>query len=344
MRFCLLLVLFAPFGGCQYFRNPWTMPRPDVFTSAPTLPAILEHVNQNSAKVQSLRTSGAELTSSMSSFGAGADVFLERPQQFRLRAGRTLTGTQVDLGSNSQELWIWVGGLVTGGEPAMYFSRHDQLQQTAARQMIPIEPAWMVDAFGLPTFRDSDQHTGPSPVGKGRQEVRTTQQTPFGPLGKITIVDERYGDVLEQHLYDPQGKLMASSLTSNYAVDPLSGAWLPHQIEIRFPAMQSSITLNVKQWEVNKLEPPQSQLFVRPQYPNTRYFDLASVQPAQGAQSGAPAAAPQGRTPGRFERGGLLQGRAPAASSPYRGVENMAPTLQGRAPTTSGAQGWRPAR
>ncbi len=52
----------------------------------------------------------------------------------------------LDVGSNSELFWFWVREAPTR---AVLFSRHDQFAQSAAAQILPIEPTWLPEALGL---------------------------------------------------------------------------------------------------------------------------------------------------------------------------------------------------
>jgi outer membrane lipoprotein-sorting protein len=279
MRRTTVLVLtacLASGGGC-HFLEPYWNPRPETFETTPRLEQVLENVNQNSAKVQSLAASRTSISSSMSPVSASADIYLARPRNFRLQAGTALTGTQFDLGSNDREVWAWLGGMATGDVPTLLYCSQEQFPASDLRRIVPVDTAWLVDAFGLPTFSPADRHTGPVPNGKGRLEIRSLQETAGGAFTRLTIVDERYGDVLEQHVYDARGQLLASALTSDHDQDAATGAWLPRNIEVRFPTLQSTLQLQVDRWQVNTLGPEQAGVFERPIYPGTRAVDVGTA-------------------------------------------------------------------
>ena len=78
----------------------------------------------------------------------------------------------------------------------MYFCRHDQFAASPARQMVPIQPDWLIDALGVSTFDPSLPHQGPYPLPDGRLEIRTIKETPEGTITKRTILDASQGWVL----------------------------------------------------------------------------------------------------------------------------------------------------
>ena len=110
----------------------------------------------------------------------------QRPCFFRLRADTGFTGQEVDLGSNAQLFWFWVK---RNEPPAVYYCRHDQFATSQARQMIPIEPNWLIEALGTMEIDPNLNHDGPYPAPdkSNRICIRTIFTTPEGPNKKITV-------------------------------------------------------------------------------------------------------------------------------------------------------------
>jgi hypothetical protein len=129
---------------------------------------------------------------------------------------------------------------------------------------MPVEPEWLVEALGLPTFQPFEEHQGPEPVGAGRLQVRSRRRTAAGEMTKITVVDAQRGLVLAQHLYDAQNRLIASAVTSNHIHDGLSGANLPRQIELQLPTTQMQLRTDVVDWKINTLGPEQADIWALP--------------------------------------------------------------------------------
>lgn len=277
-------------GGAQCMR-PLTQPPviygPRVLTEHPTTQDVIQVVNANSALIRSLYTTDA----TMSVPGAPslrANLALERQKKLRLRAETALTGAEVDMGSNDELFWFWVR---RNPPPTLYYCRHDKFATSAAKQIVPVDPEWLLDAIGLVTFDAYHQHSAPQKNRNGKWEVRTTLPDPAGgaPLTKVTVVDDARGFVLEQHMYDSRGTLIASALTSRHWRDPGSGAIVPQVIDINWPSTQFSLKFDVRTWTVNNLQADPKQLFTMPSFPGWAVVDLADPSNRSG---GAPAASP----------------------------------------------------
>ena len=264
----LLLLWTACGSACpRQEMLPYTLP-----PSAP-LDQLTGAVNYNTAKVQTLATTQA----SLSVPGAPSlplNIAFVPPLRFRMRASMPFTGPEVDIGSNDELFWFWIR---RSQPPALYYCRHDQFAASAARQIMPVEPQWIIEALGLPTFSPADQPQGPFPVGQGRVQIRTVRHSAVGDLTKVTVLDERRGLVLEQDLYDRAGARVASALTSGHYRDPVTGAILPTKIEIQYPSANLSLQITASGYQVNTMGQANTALWTKPQYAGFPDVDLASM-------------------------------------------------------------------
>jgi hypothetical protein len=140
---------------------------------------------------------------------------------------------------------------------------------------MPVAPEFIPQAMGLVRFDPADQPQGPFPVGAGRLQIRSVYHGALGDLRKITVVDSQRGVVLEQHLYDTRNTRVASSFTSNFHRDPVTGAVLPKHVEIQYPSTQFDLKIDMVDIQVNVLGPQNAQLWVKPEYPGYPNVNLA---------------------------------------------------------------------
>ena len=243
---------------------------PPVLEPQPNLADLFAAINRNAAKVRSLKTTDANVAISASGMPAAnvtAIIALERPRRFRMKATHMFLGLAADIGSNDELSWFWAKMFQP---PALYFCRHDQIHQSQARRIMPLEPEFLVEAFGLTSIglNPAEQHQGPTPIGNGRLRIDTIRQSPSGPLKKVTIVDGKSAIVLEQHLFDQQGRLVISAITSQHRRDPLSGAWLPRKIDLTSNVMGQKVAMSIQitNLEVNTLGPNDAELWQKPDY------------------------------------------------------------------------------
>lgn len=284
----VLTALFAASGAdCpyRYFLRPQYEPAPIVFQTPPTLEQIIDYVNSGTARVQQLQTTGAHLSTDGMMVSLRADIALERPKRFRLQAG--LAGPEIDIGSNEEIFWFWA----KRGEPAaVYFCRHDQFQYAAARQILPVQPDWIVEALGLVYFDPTLDHRGPFPRGADQLEIHTIIPTPEGNLTKVTVLDAQHAWVLQQQIYDSRRQLIASAIATRHRYDPIAGVSLPRQVDIQLPPAELSFRIQVSDYLVNQLNGNPQQLWAMPQIEGYPLVDLAgpSVSPAAAHPNGYP--------------------------------------------------------
>jgi hypothetical protein len=266
------LLLFSASGAsCPWMLRQPGAPIPQVLPTAATLDQVIMAVNDNTARARS----GVATQAYLSVPGAprlSAALAFETPRRFRLKGRTTISGDELDVGMNDELFWLWVK---RGIPPALYFCRHDQFAGSSARRIMPVEPEWLVEALGLPTFQPFEEHQGPVPVGAGRLEIRSRRRTATGEMTKITVVDAHRALVLAQHLYDAQNRLIATAVTSNHIRDGLSGVNLPRQIDLQLPTTQLQMRIDVVDWQINALGPEKAELWTRPAPPGAQHVDLA---------------------------------------------------------------------
>ena len=248
-----------------------TMPLPRALPPQPSLDQVITAVHDNTQRVRSLMCTQAVLVVP----GVprlSARVACEPPRRFRLQAQTSLTGPELDIGSNDDLFWLW---LRQHQPPIIAFCRHDQYAQSQARRLLPIRADWMPELLGLVNFRAEDAHDGPYPQADGRIEVRSRIDSGDGELLKSTILDGTTGLVAEQHLFTLAGERLASVRTSRYRVDPPSGAAVPHLVEVSWPASGVDFKLELSTVTVNGASPDPAQLWQMPAYPGYEPVDLA---------------------------------------------------------------------
>jgi hypothetical protein len=268
-----------------------TMPLPRTLPAQPTLDQIIATVHDNPQRVKSYVATQATLAVPGVPRLA-ARVACEPPRRFRLQARTSISGEELDLGSNDDLFWLWIR---QHQPPVTLFCRHDRYDVSPARRMIPIRAEWMPELLGLVQFRPHDRHEGPYPLPDGRIEIRSWIVPPNASAAdevrKSTILDGITGLVLEQHLFSSAGQPLASVRTSRHLVDPPSGAALPRMVEVHWPASDVSgevqFTLELTSITTNMPTGDPTQLWRMPARPGFTPVDIADL-PAAGPAAAAP--------------------------------------------------------
>jgi outer membrane lipoprotein-sorting protein len=288
-------LICASGATCQrpLMMNPFAAPgpaAPQVLAENASREQIIAAVNQNSAKIQSLSATSVAITISdmMGLPILSGNIAAERPNRFRLTAGTTF-GQEVDLGSNDELFWLWVK---RNQPPAVYFCRHEQFASSAIRQVMPIEPTWLLATLGIIDIDPASVFDGPLPSarGAGTVELRTWLPSAGGTLQRVLVIDARRAWVLEQHVYDQAGTtLIASTVAETHRYYEREQASLPERVAIRLPSAGIAMKINLGVMQLNQLAGDRAQLWALPTFEGYPQYDLGGAAPGTPFP-GAPAA------------------------------------------------------
>jgi hypothetical protein len=287
---CLAVAgLVCTVSCARSLRNPFSSmgpPSPEVLAAGSSLAQVVAAVNQNSQKIVSYQTNNATITipGSLGIPSLRGNIAAMRPGRVRLQASTSLTGPEVDLGSNEELFWFWVK---RNEPPAVYFARHSQRAGSAAQQLMPIEPQWLLDALGMAELKLSDRHEGPLP-GRDNNTIEITSnvQSQNGPLTKRTVLHATKALILEQHLYDGAGTLLASAVARSHRYYAAAGVSLPQEVEIRIPPAELAMTIDVGTVELNRLADAPA-MWAMPIIQGSAAVDLG-IAPPSAPGGGAP--------------------------------------------------------
>jgi hypothetical protein len=284
----LALAVIVSQGGCAWLHRMFAFrdPQPLVLRPGAGLEEVIAAVNRNNSQIQSLYSNSATLKSSI--YTLQAHFAYQRPSFFRLRAETPITGPEVDLGSNAQLFWFWIK---RNQPPAIYYCRHDQYATSQARQMVPIEPNWLIEALGTLEIDPRLAHFGPYPDKGNRIWIRTILQTPEGPITKFTCIDSVSAWVMEQRIEDARGQVRARSVTEDYRRDPRSGLYVPKAVTVECPPMQFSMRIDLGDVQVNEPIANPGEMWTMPSMPGAPLVDLGNPN--------LPLAPPSGMAAGR---------------------------------------------
>ena len=280
-----VLALFAGSGAtCQrpLFNNPFVAAgpaAPQVLPEGPSREQIIAAVNQNAARVRSLSATGVTISISdaVGMPSLTGNIAAERPGRFRLTAGTGLSGQEIDLGSNDELFWIWIK---RNEPPAVYFCQHEQFANSAIRQMLPVEPSWLLSALGMGEIDPATVFDGPLPRADGTVEIRSWLPSASGTLSRVTVIDARRAWVVEQYVYDPTGStLLASAVAESHRYYPVEQVSLPDRVSIRLPASNIAMKIDLGTVAINQLPGDPRQLWALPTFTGYPQYDLGGATP-----------------------------------------------------------------
>ena len=153
------------------------------------------------------------------------------------------------MGSNDELFWLWAARMP---DSSVFYARHDQFAASKARQMLAIEPVWMIEALGLVQIDPASVIEGPFADGGDRIKLRTTLVTGGGQYTRLLILHKTYAWVLEQHVYDERGQLVASARNSGHEYYTIDGVSLPKRVAVEMPQSMLKLQLDVDRWSINQ--------------------------------------------------------------------------------------------
>jgi hypothetical protein len=269
---CQRPLMFSPFATA----GP---PAPQVLPEGATREQIIAAVNANSSRVRSITATSASITipDTMNLPILTANIAAERPGRVRITAGTAITGQEMDLGSNDQLFWMWVR---RNDPPAVYFCRHDQFANSAIRQMMPVEPAWLLSAMGMTEIDPASVIDGPSPRSDGTVEIRSLMPSASGNLQRLTVIDARRAWVVGQYVYDPSGRtLLAVAIAESHQYYPAEQVSLPQRISLQLPTAGLSLKIDMGTVQINQLAGDPAQLWTMPAFEGYPKYDLGGALP-----------------------------------------------------------------
>ncbi|MFP6576971.1 MAG: hypothetical protein VB912_17555 [Pirellulaceae bacterium] len=302
-RLLLLGVLFVASGATCWQTNRFNesvgLP-PAVFQGTPSLAEALTAVNAT-RWVYQLEARDARV--SVTGYPAlRAKIVLQKPKRFRMQAGMfNFSGPELDIGSNDELFWMW---FKQHPEPAVYYATHDQFAQQRVRQMLPVEPLWLIDALGLVYLDPNHRHEGPFVSQPGELEIRTRLASAQGELIRTTVIHDQYAWVLRQQLSDSQGQLLASVQASRHRFYPGYGVSLPHHVKIQIAPGQPNqmqFTIDVGSYQINQITGEASQLWALPSMAGVPQINLVDPNLLGPKQSDSSSAQPVGGSSDRGE-------------------------------------------
>jgi hypothetical protein len=309
MLLTVVCLLSASGATCQrqMMVNPFAAPgpsAPQILMEGASREQIIAAVNQNSSRIQSLTVTGATITvpDMLGLPLLSGNIAAERPGRFRLTAGTAVTGQEMDMGSNDELFWIWIR---RNQPPGVYFCRHAQFANSNIRQMMPVEPSWLLAALGMVDLDPAGVFDGPLPRADGKVELRSWLPSASGNLQRVTVIDARRAWVVEQHIYDQSGKtLLASAVAESHQYYPLEQVSLPQVVSIRLPPANIALKISLGTVQINQLTADRTQLWTMPAFDGTPRYDLG------GAVAGTP-------LPGQQPSQSILNGPVPPTYPTY---------------------------
>lgn len=262
--FLILLLMCAVSSsviGCRWLglkspANPFAPEPVCVFTPDAAKDEIIAHINAQASQLHGWRSSQVVIQLKQpgmpTSFKLSADMAVERPLNFRLRAS-SIAGAEADFGSNRDRFWFWVK---RADYPYVMTAAHEDLPYAQQQLPIPFEPQWVMEAFGVKTVDPSQYEM--ETVRDNRVNLISHQTSASGqPVMKVIGFDLCSGYVVEHSLYDASSRLIARATLSNH-VTTGNGAVIPYRLALEWPQAGVNMKLSILDAKVNPAYTPET--------------------------------------------------------------------------------------
>lgn len=281
-----LTLFFALAGltGCEnvgkrFIFGPNAIPTPNPPTPAgvQTAESLIEYLNENSRRINSLRCTDIEVTTRY-----GLQTINLRGKMMAMKSRNmimsiSMGGTpMMDFGTNDQEFWIWSSKMTP---PHQFYCTYKDFEGGKLAEFpFPFQPGWIMDALSMGQYGPASKYTIDSDASTVKLVEKTT--TPSGqPVRKIIVFNRRKVDapmpqvMAYQLIDDATGKEMVSANIQAVAVDHTTGAVVPKRLELRVPSQNMNIGLALTNMQVNP--PLDAGSFQRQSLQGVQSIDLA---------------------------------------------------------------------
>ncbi|MBR2005959.1 MAG: hypothetical protein IJ991_17475 [Thermoguttaceae bacterium] len=290
----LIELFFVPlfgFVGCALAPKPKL---PEVVGETPTFEELQTAVNANSSKIETIFASDASLGVVSTPGWAKCQIAFERPGNLRLVGSAPTMGRVVDVGCNEERFWFWSD---FQNSDELYFCRHDQYQNSAAANVLPLDPTWFPEAFGLVELKDDELVDGPTRQEDGSLLVTTKKTRSDGVYLKRLYFEPKTAAILRQDVQAPSGETVVSIRCKRSVYLETPGVVLPQKLEIECPRADASLILDVGSPILNDSSKIADEAFKQPTDLKAKAIDLGAATAQVAAQTPPTSAAPAASLP-----------------------------------------------
>lgn len=220
-------------------------------------------------------------------------LYSVRPRNFRLIGAHAIAGTQIDIGSNDSEFWMYAKPI---GRDNYFYCSHDAFGKGDVKFPIPFDTDWVMQALGMADYNPADVYeVKPNEAQQAYVLYQKTQTRTGMPIVKATIFnadwDEGRKPVVRKHaIFDERDTSKPIAIAEILAVktisvgtDPATGkstfVQVPTEVNLEWPQQSFRMTMKLGKERVNDdLRDRMTALFNRPQIRGTNPIDLAKYQ------------------------------------------------------------------
>ena len=263
---------------------------------AKSAPELVGYLNRQSGYVNSVRYSDANIE-----VYVGKDkerwtlndstLVCAKPRNFLLVGGRHLMANVVNIGSNSQEFWMYS----KFPDQAFIVCAHADFPNAGDKLPFPFDPDWALQALGMTEYPTNLNYAAEANEKQGEIWLSFDTTTPQGvPVKRVVVfaAAEAKGTQpqIRRHLIlDAAGKLIAAAEVREVSrvqigTDPQTRqpvyAQVPTRVALDWPQQQFKMELKLGKPKVNERmsDTDTAKLFARPTFDGVKPVNLAQVK------------------------------------------------------------------
>ena len=234
------------------------------------------------------------------------ELTCSKPRNFRLEAKTRITSTEVDVGSNDSEFWMYIKRADWFG-----YCSYDDFSRGKVSLPIPFEPDWVLQVIGMSAYPDPATTTYMIDSDQKARVYTLTwdTKTPQGEAITKTVVfagDKAGGkqpQVIKHVVQDANKNVVATAEIKAVEAKAVAGAaepvLMPTHVVLEWPQQKAKMDLTLDDVRVN--EPMSAEqtayFFTRPKYDGVRPTNLATWRAQPSSYRGA---TPSAGRPGTF--------------------------------------------
>jgi hypothetical protein len=277
----VLLLAGASGSGCNSM-GLWS-PRDSgvgaIPSEKPTSVDLVRYLNRSSEKIQVLECSDVTIDGKQGYQAAPTlygDMVCQKPRNFRLQA-KFVSNPAVDIGSNDQELWYWIGK----ADPHVFHVDYKNLGNVK-EMPFPFQPDWVLEALGMATLDETKAYKLNETNTEWLLDEAAT--SPQGqPVHKVTVFNKgttrgSTPQITAHKLLDDKGNLICSATILEVQQDPETHVVLPRKVVLNYPKEKMELKMTIGEARVARtIDPKRAEtLFQRKGLANLPTYDLAS--------------------------------------------------------------------
>lgn len=216
-----------------------------------------------------------------------SSLFSSQPRNFRLIGAHSLAGTMIDIGSNTNEFWMYAKPL---GKDNYFYCSHDAFSRGDVNFPIPFDTDWVMQALGMAEYEPNGQYDVKANREQGAYVLYQQTKTRTGlPVVKTTVFNADWDDgrkpAVRKHVIfdvrDPKTPIASAEIVAAKTITLPGGGYVqaPTEVILEWPKQSFRMTMKLGRERINEdFGDRAAGLFNKPSIRGSNPIDLAKYQ------------------------------------------------------------------